>query len=131
MDCRNTRPVQFGDLPGDALEFGKSDRRTVAKIDVTAGILGQRDDMMRRVGRDDRARRDRQRPIDAIGAERISAVVEVDGIGPARAATAGHGVVAVTHVINEGVGTAAALSVSLPRPPVMTLSLLSPVSVSS
>ena len=103
-----TRPIQFGDLPGDPLELGKIDRRTVAEIDVTAGILGQRDDMMRRVGRDDRARRDRQRPIDAIGAERRSAVVEVDGIGPVRAGTAGYGIVAVTHVINESVGTTAA-----------------------
>ena len=64
--------------------------------------------MMRRVGRDDRARRDRQRPIDAIGAERRSAVVEVDGIGPARAGTAGYGIVSVTHEINESVGTTAA-----------------------
>ena len=37
MDCRNTRPVQFGDLPGDALEFGKIDRRAVAEVDVAGG----------------------------------------------------------------------------------------------
>ena len=36
-----TRPIQFGDLPGDPLEFAKTDRRTVVEIDVTAGILGQ------------------------------------------------------------------------------------------
>ena len=33
-----TRPIH---LPGDPLEFAKTDRRTVVEIDVTAGILGQ------------------------------------------------------------------------------------------
>ncbi len=42
---------------------------------MAGSILGQGDDVVRRVGRDDRTRCDRQRPIDAKGAERRRAVV--------------------------------------------------------
>jgi tRNA threonylcarbamoyladenosine modification (KEOPS) complex Pcc1 subunit len=34
--------------------------------------------------------------------------MEIDGIGPTRAVATGHGVVAVTHAIDEGVGAVAA-----------------------
>jgi len=41
-------------LPGDSFNLCEIDRRAVVEFDLAGGILGQGDDVVRRVGRDDR-----------------------------------------------------------------------------
>jgi hypothetical protein len=65
------------------------DRRAIAEVDLADGILGQGDDVVRGVGRNDRARCDRQRPIDAklpsddVPSERLMASVQLAPLPPA------------------------------------------------